>query len=248
MLLPMGGVHICSTYMPLDYTCWHNTFASSVWSSYSYIQGPPSKTTAFPGFAISIFKIKQSWERLIFITGIHMLIRSNIFILKQPPGCWIYAKFSWVRIDLTGVWPEPLIVGKIWLQVILKREHLYVIFNSALQWRHNWRDSVSNHQPHDCLLNLVFRRRSKKTSKLRVSGLCAGNSPWPVNSPHEGPETRIIFQFDDVIMETNMAGAGIAWPAKPAALSNNTGRVCFTCTPDILAFITHIYMCVNELK
>ena len=47
----------------------------------------------------------------------------------------------------------------------------------ALQWRHNGRDSVSNLQPHDCLLNRLFRRRSKKTSKLRVTGLCAMNSP-----------------------------------------------------------------------
>ena len=46
-----------------------------------------------------------------------------------------------------------------------------------LQWRHNGRDSVSNHQPHDCLINRLFRRRSKKTSKLRVTGLCAWNSP-----------------------------------------------------------------------
>ena len=46
-----------------------------------------------------------------------------------------------------------------------------------LRWRHNERDSVSNHQPHDCLLNRLFRRRSKKTSKLRVTGLCVGNSP-----------------------------------------------------------------------
>ena len=28
-----------------------------------------------------------------------------------------------------------------------------------------------------CLFNRVFRRRSKKTSKLRVTGLCEGNSP-----------------------------------------------------------------------
>ena len=48
---------------------------------------------------------------------------------------------------------------------------------NTLQWRHNWHDSVSNHQPHDCLLNRLFRRRSKKTSKLLVTGLCAGNSP-----------------------------------------------------------------------
>ena len=39
------------------------------------------------------------------------------------------------------------------------------------------RDSVSNHQPHHCLLNSLFRGRSKKTSKLRVTGLCSGNSP-----------------------------------------------------------------------
>ena len=46
-----------------------------------------------------------------------------------------------------------------------------------LQWRHNGRGGVSNHQPHDCLLNRLIRCRSKKTSKLRVTGLCAGNSP-----------------------------------------------------------------------
>ena len=47
----------------------------------------------------------------------------------------------------------------------------------ALQLRHNGRDSISNHQPHDCLLIRLFRRRSKKTPKLRDTGLCAGNSP-----------------------------------------------------------------------
>ena len=46
-----------------------------------------------------------------------------------------------------------------------------------LQWRHNERDGVSNHQPHECLLNCLFGRRSKKASKLRATGHCAGNSP-----------------------------------------------------------------------
>ena len=45
------------------------------------------------------------------------------------------------------------------------------------QWRHNGRDGVSNHQPHDCLLNRLFRRRSKKASKLCVTGPRAGNLP-----------------------------------------------------------------------
>ena len=47
----------------------------------------------------------------------------------------------------------------------------------SLQWRHNGRDGVSNHQPYDCLLNSLFRRRSKKISKLCITGLCEGNSP-----------------------------------------------------------------------
>ena len=49
----------------------------------------------------------------------------------------------------------------------------------SLHWRHNDQDGVSNHQPHVCLLNRLFRRRPKKTSKLRVTGLCVGNSPGP---------------------------------------------------------------------
>ena len=44
----------------------------------------------------------------------------------------------------------------------------------AWHWRHNDHNHVSNHQPHDCLLSRLFRHRSKKTSKLRVTGLCAG--------------------------------------------------------------------------
>ena len=41
------------------------------------------------------------------------------------------------------------------------------MYKFPLQWRHNERDCVWNHQSHHCL----FRRRSKKTSKLRVTGL-----------------------------------------------------------------------------
>ena len=55
----------------------------------------------------------------------------------------------------------------------------------SLQWRHNGRDGVSNHQPHHCWLNRLFMRRSKKTSKLRVTGLCAGNSPVTDEFPHK---------------------------------------------------------------
>ena len=68
------------------------------------------------------------------------------------------------------------------------------------QWRHNGRDGVSNHRRLYCLLNLLFRRRSKKTSKLRVTGLCKDNPPMTGGSPHKGPLMRKMFPFDDVVM------------------------------------------------
>ena len=68
---------------------------------------------------------------------------------------------------------------RLWYFIIM-----YISFSRldwiSLQWRHNGRDSLSNHQPHDCLLNRLFRCRSKKTSKFRVTGLYAGNSPGTV--------------------------------------------------------------------
>ena len=64
----------------------------------------------------------------------------------------------------------------------------------SLQWRHDDRDGVSSHQPHDCLLNRLFRHRSKETSKFRVNRLCEGNSPV----------TRKMFPFDDVIMDLDL--------------------------------------------
>ena len=70
-----------------------------------------------------------------------------------------------------------------------------------IQWRHNEPNGVSNHRRLDCLLKRLFRHRSKKSSKLRATGLCEGNSPWPVNSPHKGPVTRKMVPFDDVIMD-----------------------------------------------
>ena len=48
---------------------------------------------------------------------------------------------------------------------------------STLQWHHNGLYGVLSHQPYHCLRNRLFGRRSKITSKLRVTGLCAGNSP-----------------------------------------------------------------------
>ena len=85
--------------------------------------------------------------------------------------------------------------------LILDGQHFIIenYHSRILQWRHNGRYGVSNYQHLDCLLNRLFRCRSMKTSKLRVTGLCEGNSP--VNSPHKGPVTRKMSSLDDVIMK-----------------------------------------------
>ena len=69
-------------------------------------------------------------------------------------------------------------------------------FNFTLRWRHSGRDGVSNHQPHDCLLNSLLRKHQSPTSLAYVSGI----HRWPVNFPHKGPVTLKMFPFDDVIM------------------------------------------------
>ena len=49
--------------------------------------------------------------------------------------------------------------------------------HGSLRWHHNEHDCVSNHHRFDCLLNRLFRSRSKKISKVRITGLCVWNSP-----------------------------------------------------------------------
>ena len=77
---------------------------------------------------------------------------------------------------------------------------IYVLEQLPLQWRHNECDGVSDHRRLDCLLNRLFRLKSKESSKLCVTGLCGGIHRWPVISPHKGPVARKMFPFDDVIM------------------------------------------------
>ena len=80
-----------------------------------------------------------------------------------------------------------------------------------LQWRHNGRDGVSNHQPRQCLLNCLLRRRSKKTPKLRVTGLCAWNSPvtgeFPIQMASNAEDVSIWWLHHDWLRKWP-----VAWP------------------------------------
>ena len=83
-----------------------------------------------------------------------------------------------------------------------KREALAQLLGRtyALLWRHSRRDGVSKHQAYGCLLNLLFWRRTKKTSKLCVIGLCAGNSQVTGEFPAQMASNAEMFPLDDVIM------------------------------------------------
>ena len=78
----------------------------------------------------------------------------------------------------------------------------------TLHWRHNGHDSVSNHQPRDCLLNRLLRRRSKKTSKLRVTGLCARHSPgtgeFPAQMASNADNVSIWWRHHDMILKRSL--------------------------------------------
>ena len=95
------------------------------------------------------------------------------------------------------------IVNKTVLNPLLTRhfDENFLTDYSALRWRDNERDGVSNHQPHDCLLSRLFRHRSKKASKLRVTGLCVENSPVTSEFPAQRSSNAENVSIDDAIMD-----------------------------------------------
>ena len=74
------------------------------------------------------------------------------------------------------------------------------IMRRSLQWCHSKCDSASNHRCRDCSFTRLFRRRSKKASKLRVTCLCEGNPSVTGGFPFQGASNAEIFPFDSVIM------------------------------------------------
>ena len=79
-------------------------------------------------------------------------------------------KKMFLKMSSVKLWPFCLRLNVLMWEVFPYHAITARVASKTLQWRHNGRDSVSNHQPHDCLLNLLFRRRPKKTSRLCVTG------------------------------------------------------------------------------
>ena len=135
-------------------------------------------------FMIAILLVKLTiimpYPLLQFASLLHMNISGYAnqyatvaFIISES----FYNPIVFVFRPLMAKGDRKIVRTKKWRRLLLTRLCSSDTRIFTLQWRHNGRDGVSNHQPHDCLLNRLFRRRSKKTSKLRVTGLCAGHSP-----------------------------------------------------------------------
>ena len=77
---------------------------------------------------------------------------------------------------------------------------VFSVVTSSIAVMNNEHDGISNHRPIDCLLSHLFSCRSKKRSKLHVTGFVRGIHLWLVNSPHKGPVMWKMLPFDDIIM------------------------------------------------
>ena len=98
----------------------------------------------------------KCWHCLIITINIKMKITSTRFQI------WAHENFvEWA--------PNP------WYGVFYGIIPLFRYRLTALQWRHNERDSVSKHQRLDRVFNRLLTRISKKTSKFRTTGFTEGN-------------------------------------------------------------------------
>ena len=113
-------------------------------------------------------------------------LRLNKRLSKQSWGWW--CETPWCHYDVT-------VLSLVALVASLSTD---IIQQMPLQSRHNECDGVSNHRRFHRLLNCWFRCRQKK-SKLRVTGLCAGNSPvtgeFPIQKASNAENVSIWWRY-----------------------------------------------------
>ena len=127
---------------------------------------------------------------IIFQNGAYIPLVCTILSLDQlhlKARCAIYGNYTTELYNNAG---SKCGIGLLWKKTYQAKSSKKSIENgpdneclpyerqNTIHWRHNDHDGVSNHQPRRCLLNHLFRRRSKKTSKLRVTGLCEFPARW----------------------------------------------------------------------
>ena len=135
------------------------------------------------------------------------------FILYSHRYMVIY--FTTSRYSLNrniAKYTSPLLVS----HLKSKRQSFLAHGVMTLQWRHNERDGVSDHQRHKCLPNglCADKQHQSPASPAFVRGI----HRWPVNFPHKGSVTRKTFPCDDIIM--NGFCMGLAGKLRDTAISS----------------------------
>ena len=126
----------------------------------------------------------------------------SIMFYTHP--CQIRRKREIIHKELSDLFPQLAQTWKNWGCNAYNDEMPW----KSLHWRHNERKGVSNHQRLHFLLNCWSRRGSKKTSKLRVTDFCVGNSPVTGEFPAQKASNAEMFQLDDVIL------ISCTWPSE----------------------------------
>ena len=96
-----------------------------------------------------------------------------LYPLKMRPILLVF-ELQWFNLQLSVIHMIKLPIFNYRLAPLALGQSQSSVCHLSLQWRHNGLDGVSHHH---CLLSHLLGRRSKKTSKLRVTGLCVRNSP-----------------------------------------------------------------------
>ena len=134
-------------------------------------------------FGISVEPLMGWWT-------IYIKSHANCSNLQRPCGANVYH----------GSTP----VAVLFYCLTTKRRHIHrwycyhiLLHIPETQWRHNEPNGVSNHRRLHYLLNRLFRHRSKQTSKLRVIGLCEGNSPMTGQSASNAEKDSIWWRHHE---------------------------------------------------
>ena len=123
-----------------------------------------------------------------------------------------------IKVDSSGLnnWLKLIFeIGKLskrnctWASFVTGVPKFKSVMTPTLLWRHDERDGVSNHRRLDCLLKHLFRRISKEISKLRVTGLCEGNSSvagdFPAQRASNAENVSIWWRHHEVQWPRKMA-------------------------------------------
>ena len=144
------------------------------------------------------------WDDELMLVNMNIYLHFSITCQSWDGGCCCNSSL-WVLVPCAQI---NLFSAVNYGMICRWYNSSHVSGHFALLWHNNVLDGVSNHQPHECLLTRSFGRRSKKTSQLRVTGLCAGNSPetgeFPAQMASNAENVSIRWRHHGIINTTHI--------------------------------------------